>query len=231
MGVTALADRRPLEWNVFNTTNFEMILNSGRVNVVRGDALPGRGLPNYWDVVARTNLTRTASLMPMVGLAIAAGAQPMEDNLDWQVLSKAYADAYRLLFVRAMVDVLKVDNKFFKEVSGQQHATSEAVLMEPVFVHIVVGFLSIVSIATIALLVLTFIRRRNLRTDPSTIASIMAMVADDESLLSDFADLDCCTVEDLQLVLGQKRYKLSNDESGTRSVAMSRTCGIHSPAF
>jgi hypothetical protein len=44
------------------------------------------------------------------------------------------------------------------------------------------------------------------------------MVADDEPLLSDFADLDCCSLEDVQMVLGQKRYKLSNDESGTRSV-------------
>jgi hypothetical protein len=227
LGVTSLADRQPLEWNVFNTTNFEMILGSGRVNVVRGDSLPGRGLPNYWDVVARTNLTRSPALMPMVGLAIGAGTHPMEEYLDWQVLSEAFADAYRLLFVRAMVDVLKDDNNSSKEAPGQQHVTSEAVLMEPVFVHIVVGFLSLVSIATIALLILTFIRRRNLRTDPSTIASIMAMVADDEPLLADFADLDCCTLEDLQLVLGQKRYKLSNDESGTRSVKTSDTPEFH----
>jgi hypothetical protein len=218
--ITPLADRQPLEWNVFNTTNLEMIMNSGFVNNVRGDALPGRGLPNYWDVVAQTNLTLEGNLMPMVGLAIGAGTHSMEEYLDWQVLGEAYTDAYRLLFVRAMVDILKNDNGSFKDVVGLQHATSEAVVLEPLFVHIVVGFLGVVSIATIALLILTFIRRRNLRADPSTIASVMAMVADDEPLLSDFADLDCCTLEDVQAILGQKRYKLSNDESGTRSVVM-----------
>jgi hypothetical protein len=218
LAVTALADRKPLEWDFFNTTNLEMIMNSGSTVKVRGDALPTMSLPDYRDEVARLNLTLAPSLMPMVGLAIGASTRPLVEYLDWQVLSKAYADAYRLLFVRAMVDVLNNGTEFLKEVSGQQHATSEAVVLEPVFVHIVVGFLGVVSVATIALLVLTFVRRRNLRTDPSTIASIMAMVADDEPLLSDFADLDCCSLEDVQMVLGQKRYKLSNDESGTRSV-------------
>jgi hypothetical protein len=78
----------------------------------------------------------------------------------------------------------------------------------------VVGFLAVVSVATIALLVLSLTRRRNLRTDPSTIASIMAIVADNHPLLSDFADLDCCTMEDVQKILGDKRYKLVNDDSG-----------------
>jgi hypothetical protein len=224
--VTALADREPLEWNVFNTTNLEMIMNSGSTVKVRGDALPEMSLPTYRDEVARLNLTLAPSQMPMVGLAIGASTRPLEEYLDWKVLSKAYSEAYRLLFVRAMVDVLNNGTEFLKEVPGQQHVISEAVVLEPVFVHIVVGFLGIVSIATIALLVLTFIRRRNLRTDPSTIASIMAMVADDEPLLSDFADLDCCTLEDVQLVLAQKRYRLSNDESGTRSVMVKGAFGL-----
>jgi hypothetical protein len=220
LAVIALANREPLEWDIFNTTNLEMIMNSGSTVKVRGDALPTMSLPDYRDEVARLNLTLAPSLMPMVGLAIGASTRPLGEYLDWQVLSTAYADAYRLLFVRAMVDVLNNGTEFLKDVSGQQHATSQAVVLEPVFVHIVVGFLGVVSVATIALLVLTFIRRRNLRTDPSTIASIMAMVADDGPLLSDFADLDCCSLEDVQTALGQKRYKLFNDESGTRSVTI-----------
>jgi hypothetical protein len=226
--VQALAEKQPLEWDVFNTTNFESIMNGGSIPgvSVRSDVVPTFSLPKYGDLVARTNLTMTN--MPMVGLAIGAGSRPLEDYLDWKVLSEAYADAYRLLFVRAMVDVLGGDSnsstialgqqnfKTSKEVLGEQSITSEAVSLVPVFVHIVVGFLGVVSLATVALLFLSLVRKRNLRTDPSTIASIMAMVADDELLLSDFADLDCCTMEDVQNIIGQKRYKLCNDESGTR---------------
>jgi hypothetical protein len=228
--VKALADKQPLEWNVFNTTNFESIMNGGSIPdvTVRSDVVPTFSLPKYGDLVARTNLTVTS--MPMVGLAMGVGTRPLEDYLDWQVLSQAYADAYRLLFVRAMVDVLGSDSnsstealgrqhfESSKEVLGEKNVTSEAVSLVPVFVHIVVGFLGVVSLATVALLFLSLTRKRNLRTDPSTIASIMAIVADDELLLSDFADLDCCDMDDVQKIIGQKRYKLYNNESGTRLV-------------
>ncbi|EAT81729.2 hypothetical protein SNOG_11230 [Parastagonospora nodorum SN15] len=166
--------RQPLDWSEFNATYFESVLNSGRLEVnARSDAMPGVTIPKYWDVVARTNLTLSSDLMSMVGLAVGTGTRPLEEYLDWQALSKAYADAYRLLFVRAMVDVLGKGDNFSssKEVAGQRQVVSEAVLLEPVFVHIVVGFLAVVSISTIALLILTFIRQRNLRTDPSFVSS------------------------------------------------------------
>lgn len=187
---------------------------------VRADTLPTDSTPRYWDLVASTNLSLTsgtgAVLMPMVGLALASGTRPLEDYRDWQALSKAYADAYRLLFARAMVDVLGHDMKSTKLVKGQQHRGSEAVVLEPVFVHVVVGLLGVVSIATIALLVLSLIRLRKLRTNPSTIASVMSLVADNQPLLSDFADLDCCKAEDLQHIIGLKRYKLSNCDGRAR---------------
>jgi hypothetical protein len=219
--VKPLVDKRPLEWDAFNTTIFEAVMNAGSLDiVVRGDTIPTPYIPRYWDLVADTNLSLTsgesAPLMPMVGLAVGAGSRPLADYLDWQVLSQAYTEAYQILFARAMVDVLGNNFTSPKEVVGEQRLTTEAVVLEPVFVHIVVGFLGVVSLCTIALLVLSFVRRRNLRTDPSTIASVMAMVADNHLLLSDFADLDCCTMEDVQKIIGQKRYRLINGDSGMK---------------
>ncbi|KAH8731942.1 hypothetical protein GQ44DRAFT_735638 [Phaeosphaeriaceae sp. PMI808] len=211
-----LGDRQPLEWNVFNNTNFEMIMSSGSAQIfTRGNSLPIYHLPTYWDTVLDSNLSYYSTLMPMVGMAMCTGTRSLEEYLDWQTLSKGYADAYRLLFARAMVDVLGSDAKYSGEAVGQQRITTEAVILEPVFVHIVVGFLSVVSVATIALLTLSFLRKRHLRTDPSTIASIMAMVADNEPLLADFSDLDRCDMDDMHKILGQKRYKLINDQMGT----------------
>jgi hypothetical protein len=224
-------EKEPLPWDIFNTTNFEAMLNSGYLGImVRGDLLPISHFPRYYETIADTNLSLSAytpgagPTQPMVGLALATPSRPLEHYLDWRNLSDAYLDAYRLSFSRAMVDVLGIDAErpnqgvgpqTTSEAAGLQQVTSEAVVLEPVFVHIVVGFLSVVSLATIALLVLSLLRKRNLRTDPSTIASVMSIVSDNQMLLSDFADLDCCTEEDVERLLGQKRYKLVNDDAGT----------------
>jgi hypothetical protein len=215
--VEELADKQPLEWFALNTTWFESMMNSGSLGyLVPGDAMPINGLPKYWDVIARTNITRDNVLQPMVGLALGTATRPLEDYLDWRALGEAYADAYRLLFVRAMVDILDRDYKTSKEVAGLKQNTTEAVVLEPAFVHIVVALLLVISIATIALLFLSFTRQRLLYTDPSTLASIMPLVADNQPLLSDFAELDCCTMGDVEGVVGQKRYQLIDDGSGAR---------------
>lgn len=213
-------DKQPLPWDVFNTTNFEALLNSGSLgNEVRGEVLPAKHIPTYLELVAGTNLSLSNAgggiLQPMVGLALGAGSQTMANYLDWKELSKAYADAYRVLFARAMVDVLGTNFRSSQPTAGKQQIITEAVVVEPLFVYIVEGFLGVVSICTMALLVLSLFRRRNLRTDPSTIASLMTIVAENQLLLSDLAGLDCCTVEDMRTVLEQKRYKLINDDTGS----------------
>jgi hypothetical protein len=112
------------------------------------------------------------------------------------------------------VDVL--GNNTSRKTQGEQRVKTEAIVLEPVFVYIVGGFLGVVSIATIALLALTLTMKRNLKFNPSTIASVMAIVADNAPLLLDLQDLDCCTTEDMEKVLGSKRYKLVSDGGGTR---------------
>jgi hypothetical protein len=219
LNTTPLGEKQVLPWYAFNVTWFEGVINSGAFGVEgRGDSLPAKGMPTYLETIAGTDLSAIGgfgTLQPMVGLAVSTSARPLQDYLDWRALSKSYADAYQLLFVRAMVDVLGNGPKSSKVVEGRQQITTETVTLEPIFVYIVEGFLSVVSLATIALLVISLIRKRRLGTDPSTIASIMAMVAGNEPLLADFANLDCCTVDDMQSSIGHKRYKLFHDEAET----------------
>ena len=153
----------------------------------------------------------------MVGLAVAVGNRSLEDYLDWKVLSKSYADAYRLIFARAMVEVFNASTMAAFSTSdgilGQQRVMTEAVVLEPVFVYIVEGFLGVVSLCTIALLYLTLTRKRNLCSNPSTIASVMSLVADCQPLLADFQSLDCCTIDEITEKIGERRYKLVDDGS------------------
>jgi hypothetical protein len=221
LDVRPLDDRRVLAPDVFNSSTFEQLLNELSLGYeVRGDNLPGKSAPRYLEPVAKTNLSLTSGsgglTQAMVGLSVGVSDLPLEDYLDWKILSKAYADAYRLSFARAMVDVLGTGFESSQISTGQSHVTSEAVVLEPVFVYIVEGFLGLVSIATLALLYLTCTRMRKLRTDPNTIASIMAIVSDSQSLLTEFSELDCCTLDDVQNAVGHKRYKLVYDGSSNR---------------
>lgn len=221
--VEPLGGKEILPWNIFNTSMFETSLNAGTLTFeVRSDTLPTYGLPTYLQSLAKTNISLItgvsggAVVQPMVGMALSLDTLPLDQYLNWQTLSKAYANAYRLIFARAMVDVLGNDFSESKSTTGKTQFSTEAVVLEPVFVYIVEGFLGAISLLAIALLVLSFMRKRKLRTNPSSIASVMSIVADNQPLLSDFSDLDCCTVEDIQKVVGQKRYKLVDSDSGNR---------------
>jgi hypothetical protein len=216
--VKPTGEKEPLTSDLFNTTRLEQLMSAKSLgDEVRGDLIPSKSVPDYFDSIARTNLSLTSGPMgasmvqPMVGLALAVSSLPLEDYLDWKVLAKSYADGYRLMFARAMRDVLDQDFRTHRNVTGQLTNTTEAVLLEPVFVYIVEGFLGAISLATIALLYLSVTRTKSLRSNPSTIAAIMAMVADNEPLLADIEMLDCCTMKGIEDHLGHKRYKLVDD--------------------
>lgn len=218
LDITILGEKRPLERDLFNATNWEAQMTTGSTGYdIRGDFMPTVSVPDYLEYVAGTNVSIGSGpsgaglVQPLVGLSLAVNQLPLEDYVDWQVLSKAYANAYRLMFSRAMVDILGNDFQTSQEMTGVQQYTTEAVVLEPVFTYIVEALLGAVSLATIMLLYLSVTRTRNLRTDPSTIASLMSLVADNEPLLVDFENLDCCTVPDVQKALGAKRYRLVDD--------------------
>jgi hypothetical protein len=116
------------------------------------------------------------------------------------------------MFASAMKEVLNtVAFNSSDIITGQTRASTEAILLEPVFVYIVEGLLGAVSLATGVLLYILILRSKGLRFNPSTIAAVMSLVSDDERLVSDFQDLDCCTADRLKSVISHRRYKLIND--------------------
>jgi hypothetical protein len=217
--VQPIGEKKTLPENVFNATWLEELINGGAVMTdIRGDALPIRTSPRYTETLADTNVSITTArsgrelVHPMVGMAVAVGGRPLEDYLDWRVLAKSYGDAYQLMFASAMKEVLNtVAFNSSDTITGQTRASTEAILLEPVFVYIVEGLLGAVSLATGVLLYILILRSKGLRFNPSTIAAVMSLVSDDERLVSDFQDLDCCTADRLKSVISHRRYKLIND--------------------
>ncbi|KAF2705868.1 hypothetical protein K504DRAFT_459953 [Pleomassaria siparia CBS 279.74] len=224
-----VATKRPLEVvpsgakvslapNLFNTSVLEATMNGAvaRVNV-RGNTIPTTSLPNYLDHLAETNLSMwdVGTIQPLAAMAALAGDLPLEEYTNPKTLGLSYEKAYRLLFINSMVDVLADNFVESEQVDGQYDRKFEAVVLDQVFTYVVEGLLGVVSLATIALLYLSLTRERNLRADPSTIASVMSLVADNKSLLSDLQDMDCCTMEEVDRTLRNRRWKLVNDATQT----------------
>lgn len=216
--ITMLEEKQPLDKDIFNATHWEAQMTTGSSSIdVRGSRLPMNAAPDYVEYMAETNVSILTGpvgggvVQRLVGLSLAVSNLPLEDYLDWEILSKSYADAYRLIFSRTMVDILGNDFASSEQITGAQQYTTEAVVMEPVFVYVVEGFLGAISLATLMLLYLSVTRIRNLRADPSTIASMMSLVADNDALLVDFENLDCCTAPEVQKALGEKRFRLVDD--------------------
>lgn len=220
--VVPLEDKQPLNKDIFNATNWEAQMTTGSSGYeVRGENMPSISVPDYLEYIADTNVSIGTStngggiVQRMVGLSLAVNELPLEDLLDWKVLSKSYADAYRLIFSRTMVDIMGDDFTTSDAITGYQQYTTEAVVLEPVFTYIVEGLLGAISLSTMMLLYLSMTRTRNLRTDPSTLASVMSLVADNEPLLLGFESLDCCTAPEVQKTLGEKRFRLVDDGQRT----------------
>ena len=158
---------------VFNTTWLEMIFSGGIPDQrVRGDDIPIHRMPSLAEQVAQTNLSWTNDRQPLIGFSTLINENPLEDLLDWKTLSQSYAAAYQLLFARAMTDVLGSKFEDTKHITGVRVLRTDAVALEPVFTFIVIGFLSVIVLATIVLWVLTAKRELKLRSDPSTIGSV-----------------------------------------------------------
>lgn len=217
LGYVALGTKQQLRDEKFNITLLSTQLNGGAALTVRGDSLPDINLPTYIDQVAGSELSiyEGGTIQPLAALSALIGGLPFEQYLDPKALGESYEKAYRLLFVGYVVDVLTGNYTNSEEAKGERELSAEAVVLEPVFTYIVEGLLGVVSLATIALLYLSLTRERNLRSDPSTIAGVMSLVADNQPLLSDLQNMDCCTMEEVEKILNHKRWKLVNDEYQT----------------
>ena len=217
--VVTTSTKRPLSADKFNTTWMLDLLEVGLVGVqARGDAFPDNFMPSWYDQMLDTGLSWPTNTNPMTSMAVAIENRPLPDYIDWRVLADAYQKAWGLLFARAMVDALGVEAATLDQVDGWRTVTTDAVVLEPIFTYIVEGLLGVVSIVASILLFISCTRRTALHSNPSTVASVMSLVAENEALLADFAGLDCCTSEQLHELVRARIYKLETDCQTARSV-------------
>lgn len=157
-----LGPTRPLAPGIFNSTLFEQTLASGQRRVKqRENNMPVDVLPRYLEGLYEADLTPlmpyiyNMDLPPMLAMALSTMKQPLEGLLDPMGLTTAYESAYRLLFARAMTDILKTDfTSETKITTGQRGVQSQAVIMEPAFTYLVIIFLGVISLSALSLLLI-----------------------------------------------------------------------------
>lgn len=177
--VLPLGERGPLPPDLFNNTYFQHVLAAGSTMLrSRGYNIPVQDLPRYLDRLYRSELSpamEVYDLPPMLAMAMTTSSFAMHELLDRDNLIEAYRRAYGLLFVRAMVDILKPDyTTQTSKSAGVRLQRIQAVVLEPVFTYIVEGLLLLISLMVLAVYSLGLTDRRDgyLLDDPGMVVRV-----------------------------------------------------------
>ncbi|KAH7135259.1 hypothetical protein B0J11DRAFT_575858 [Dendryphion nanum] len=198
----------------WNYEFFERQMNWERPKEKRSGAFPKYNWPSQLEGLSTTQLTLAYNrLSPILGLAIGAYQHPLEELLDPEGLRKAYEAAYQTIFARSMIEVLDAKFSTTKNVTGLIAITVNAVTLIPAFTYVVQGLLGFICLCALALLYVSATRSWSLNTDPSTIASIMSLTADNRTLLQRFDRLHLASQVRFEDDLAERRFKLDCDEN------------------
>lgn len=179
--------------SLFNTSIFEdQISNSVQHNRIRG-ALPDSMWPDQGPQLSKLPLTTSGSFQEMTnifGLAVGAYPQDFDDYMDPEVLATAAQAAHRLLFARAMVDVLANGYNETETTQGLKIYNTEAVRIVVRFAYAVEAVLGIIVLMVVALMGVTWFDAINLRADPDSLSALMCLVKGQPGILEQFSQHD-----------------------------------------
>jgi hypothetical protein len=177
--VKDLGPKTPLTEHMFNASTFEITLMSGVGNIDindRSDGLPYTHIPRYLSGLYNSDLTPfqdwaigEMGLHPLAAMVFSTSDQKLENFLNSQVLAEEFEKAYRLLFAREMNSILQSSSfKATTTIAGRREQRLEAVVLQPVFTHIIQALLAFVSLSMSSLLFFSVARNngRGLRDDP-----------------------------------------------------------------
>ena len=216
---TALGPKTPFPENIMDTKVFEQSLSSGVQNYmgVRGP-IPIYSWPSSRGTFARANVTQGSSDSSNNVLSYALGADPhpnFDAYLDPVIWGKTWEKAYRLLFARAMVDVLSPAYGTFDAVPGTMQYQTQAVIVVPAFTYVVQAILGVLVLVALALIVLSWSRRYNLNADPAELATVMSTFADSGSSVKSLAALKEQSDDEITSLLEHKKFALTRENGHT----------------
>ncbi|KAM0699157.1 hypothetical protein Q7P36_001203 [Cladosporium allicinum] len=217
MDKVELGPRTVMPSELFNTSTFEeQISNARQLAKVRG-ALPTTDWPDQRPQLANLSITMAGSLPEMsniFGLAVGAYPRNLEDYMDAETLASSFQAAYRLLFARAMVDVLAADYEDSERMNGTRVYQTEAVRVVERFAYAVEAVLGTVALMAFILMAVTWFDTVNLRTDPDSLSALMLLVKGQPSILEHFSQHDQSSWALLQSATSRSTFALERPLHG-----------------
>jgi hypothetical protein len=191
--VVSLGPKSPIPSELFNTSTFEeQISNSRQEKWIRG-MLPSTDWPDQRPQLSNLPITVLGSYPEMsniFGLAIGASSRDIGDYMNAVTLASSFQAAHRLLFARAMVDVLAADYGDSEASEGTRVYQIEAVRIAYRFAYAVEAVLGTVALMAIALLGVTWFENINLSADPDSLSALMLLVKNQPGILLHFSQHD-----------------------------------------
>jgi hypothetical protein len=212
-----IGPRAMIPSELFNTSTFqEQISNARQLNEIRGP-LPTTSWPDQRPQLANLPITMAGSLPEMsniFGLAVGAYPRNFEDYMDAETLAASFQAAHRLLFARAMVDVLAADYEDSEMRNGTRVYRIEAVRVVQRFAYAVEGVLGILTLMALILMAVTWFNTVNLRTDPDSLSAVMLLVKGQPSILEHFSQHDQSSWALLQSATSRSTFALERPLGG-----------------
>lgn len=213
LNATNFGPKTPLRPGLFNTSLHEWQMNSAaQQNGVRG-AIPSTDWPSQDEQLAELPLTMPINYVKsskVIGLAIGAYKRPLEEYLDPQVLTTLFQGYHRLLFARAMADVLSVDFEAADMIDGTRIYQTEAIRVVPGFAYAVEGLLGLITLLAVVLVMMTWNNKLTLQTDPDSVTALMTLVSGQEAILGQFSKHDQSTSQLLESETRHSTYVLES---------------------
>ena len=203
---------QPLPANFFNVSAFEAAMSVGQELYQDRTDFPTPSWPDQRPYVQNMplNVPDIEIFPKMAAYAIGATQLSLEDYLDPSVLSNSYQSAYRLLFARQLADFVSTNLNLTTASIGDVRYSTQAIFLVPTFTFIVEALLCVTIVIASWLLVYSIRRPIQLREDPSNILTMMALAAEDDSLIQTLRSFDQATEKELCRGIGTLVFRLSS---------------------
>jgi hypothetical protein len=202
-------DGNMLSEDLFNVTSFEYIIGTGVSSIDERRDYHNTVVLEQFPRLRNYSLTWPVS--NMVGFAVAANTETIEDMLKPTVLQASFEKAHKLLLPTAISTLTSFSaNKTPSNTwNGLIHDQPAAIILLRPFAITVEVTLLVVVVLIAMLWWLSYSRPSRLASDPAKIADIMPLVRDSKEISNLFADDGTLTAQLLEMRLGHRRFLLS----------------------
>jgi hypothetical protein len=200
---------RLLSPDIFNITDFEAAMNMETPRSRIRTDFPAFSWP-YQEPFLQQYPLRLEHLTSMAAFAVGSTQElNAELYLDPQYLDNSLRQAYQVVFARQMSQFVSLSLNNTARHPGFRQYSSQAIVVIPAFIYASQAFLGAILMLA-AILLLFSSRTSKLWNDPACISAMMALAAEDDSLLATFRDTDTLSMDQLHAEMASRTFRLSS---------------------